>query len=120
MTNKSILKGNKIIARYLGYEYIPHNNKDGLKPGWWKLGGSVEDKKRLQTLEPIFRKVGESRFLCRNHKGLRFYNSWDWLIEACAKCVYEPSGSKESIRYWVSRFDRKETFTAVVNFIKSL
>lgn len=118
--SKNILKGNKIIAQYLGYEYIPHNNKGSLKPGWWKLEGSLENKEKLQTLEPIFRKVGESRFLCRNHKGLRFYNSWDWLMEACVKCSNESSVYKESIRYWVSRFDRKETFTAVVNFIKNL
>lgn len=117
MTNKNIIEGNKIIAEYLGYEYIPHNNNNGLKPGWWKLEGSVDDKKFIQSKESVFRKVGQSRFLCRNHKELRFYNSWDWLMEACVKCSNEKSGYKESIRYWASRFSREETFSTVVNFI---
>jgi len=61
------LENNKIIARYLGYEYfgVPNN-----EPGW-----------RKSTFIHLQLGVGIGRpYLCRKHRDLEFDTNWNWLM----------------------------------------
>lgn len=78
----NITESNKKIAKFMGYRYIPHNNEEGLKAGWWK---DAPDMKDAQSREAVARKISKGRFLCRNHHQLRYYNSWDWLMPVVEK-----------------------------------
>lgn len=81
MEKNFVLDGNKLIAEFMGYEYIPFNNQKDLRPGWWKKGIT----KLQQDRQGILRKIGHSNFLCRRHHELRYWNSWDWLIPVIKK-----------------------------------
>ncbi len=73
---------NETIAVFMGYEYIPFTNADqDFKPGWWKKGVTTEDQSR----EAVSRKVGKGKFICRNHKNLKYHSSWDWLMPVVEK-----------------------------------
>ena len=46
MTQKDIVDGSKIIANYLGWQYIPFDNLQGYsKAGWWQIPFLLEEKK---------------------------------------------------------------------------
>lgn len=76
LTKEYIREGNKLLARFRGYEYIPFNNKECLKSGWWKKGIT----KDIQVRESISVKINSPKFLCSNHNGLRYYNNWNWIM----------------------------------------
>lgn len=78
ITKDFIIDGNIKMARFMGYDYIPFNNNDGLKPGWWKSDTTKEN----QYYESVYKKIGKDRFLCRNHNQLRFWNNYEWIMEA--------------------------------------
>lgn len=70
-----ILEGNKLLAEFMGYEYTPFNeNAPKHAPcGWWKKG-------QLGTINKI-----THAYLCRSHRDLRYYNSWDWIMTVVLK-----------------------------------
>ncbi len=77
MERDSILSGNKLIANFMNFEYIPNTpeNKDkGKRPGWWKKGI------KIQT-----RKLHDLVYLGGNHNNLRYHSSWDWLMPVIHK-----------------------------------
>ena len=94
MTQKEIVDGSKLIANYIGWQYIPFDNLQGYsKPGWWavkKVNGegdlfeyiSMENKNHKS-------KIGCRNYICRNHGELRFWNSLDALIPVIQKIEKE-------------------------------
>jgi len=82
-----IVEKSKMIAEFMGWQYVPHNSLNGFpKAGWWQMlthnsslisskhGGNYKDDNGYHY-----------RFICRNHKDLRFYNSMDLLITVLDK-----------------------------------
>ena len=69
MTKEEIIENSKIMAEYLGWKYQPFE-KDAPRPaGWYK---PIQFKKgEVITDDQFWEKV------CRNHKQLRFYDSFD-------------------------------------------
>ena len=92
MTKEQILEGNKLIATFMGYKYHPHPEKDC---GWRKENGHMKIN-------------GRGYYLCRKHSELRYYNSWDWLMECIEKIDYIQFGDYKKIDYsldcygWIS------------------
>ncbi len=75
MNKEEIIEGNKLIAQFLGYEYIPFVPGSELEAGWWV--SDITSKK-----QKMFSKMFRDVFLCRKHSDLKFYSSWDWIIDA--------------------------------------
>lgn len=78
----------KVIAEYLGWIYVPHNNlKNFPKAGWYTPLTSCKPSKHSRS--DI--KVGDmyTKYVCRSHKDLRFYNSFDALILVLNKLTEE-------------------------------
>ena len=78
--NMNIIEGNKLIAKFMGFKYIPFDSSlPKGHSGWWKDG-----------------KVGiinksEINFLGRNHNDLTYHSNLNMLIpvvEKIAKCEY--------------------------------
>jgi hypothetical protein len=67
MENNEIIKGNKLIAEFMGYKYYPHPAKDS---GWRKEKGHLKL---------------HGYFLCRTNKQLEYHSSWDWLMPVVEK-----------------------------------
>ena len=65
MTGEEITENNKMIALFMGYKYHPHPEKDC---GWRKEDG----RSKLH---------GRNYYLCRKHCDLRYYNSYEWIME---------------------------------------
>jgi hypothetical protein len=72
----SVITGNKIIAKYLGYEYVPHNNTEGKKAGWWKIGTTREQQVIAGMAHDTVITLG------RSHNDLKFYHDWNALMDA--------------------------------------
>jgi hypothetical protein len=72
MTKEEIMTGNKTMAEYLGYVYYPHTKPYGRDNvvGWLKP--------KMSPKNPHF-------YLCRSHRDLPFYNSWDALMRVVDK-----------------------------------
>ena len=75
----TIRDNNKRIAEFLGWKYFP--KVDGERFAGWRKDVEV------RTLEMYIKLHGQHNgyYLCRNHNDLRYYNSWDWLMEAVEK-----------------------------------
>jgi hypothetical protein len=85
ITKEEIIEGNKLIARFMGYEYFPFNeNEKQLKPGWWKV-----DSNRERT----DRKLSRNGYLCRKHDELRYWNEWNWLMPVVEKIIRQHESS---------------------------
>lgn len=90
-----IVEGSKLLATYLGWIYVPHNDLQGYsKSGWWKpFTGkfrhdglqSVVDKKSKDHKD----KFGSTYYVCRSHHELRFFNSYDFLFDVIYKLEKE-------------------------------
>jgi hypothetical protein len=92
-TKIEIRKGNIRIAKFLGYEYIPHNNpnkEDKRKAGWWKKGLS-------QTMQMLtqFQMHYSPAFIANDHNDLRFHSSWNRLMHVVG--VIEKVGETEDM-----------------------
>ena len=84
MTQKDIVDGSKIIANYLGWQYIPFDNLQGYsKAGWWQIPFLDEKGKLFDYVSTEVKnhrsKIGGRYYVCRNHGELRFWNSLDAL-----------------------------------------
>ena len=103
MTEEEIIEGNKLIAKFMGFTYYPHNMEGVTDPGWKTtidtscfsknntaynmfLGG-ITIKNPDDTEVVLTNKKDEPKriYLCRNHKNLRYHESWDWLVPALYK-----------------------------------
>lgn len=109
----NIVEGNKLIAEFLGYEYVPFNNTDSYKPGYWH----EKTPDRFRKLEPSFvTKTHNNYFLCRRYSDLRYFNSWDWLMEAVD--YLEKLGYKTSFKTNYVRINPKEgNYDEVITYV---
>ena len=74
MEKINIHEGNKIIADFLGFEYVPFNNPDGFKPGWWRKG--ITPQMRAFGFAHQY-KGGMGVYLGRHHTCLKYYTDWN-------------------------------------------
>jgi len=74
-------ESNKLLAKFMGYEYVPHLPEAIYKPGWWYK--NTPDKYSKIGSKPT--KFVESYFLCRRHGDLRYSNEWNWLMRVVEK-----------------------------------
>jgi hypothetical protein len=125
LSKEEIVHGNKLIAEFLGYEYIPHDPENSLRPGWWRK----DTPARILNYPSATKLAGY--FLCRRHADLRYYNSWDALIPVMEKLnnMYEKQEiSRKSKTFMYARmageamlrFDRNTCFIYVILMIKEL
>lgn len=68
----SPIEDSKIMARYMGYEYFPHNQEGSIKAGWHKP-------------EPLTKINSHRWYLCRKHRDIPYIWSWDRLMEVYLK-----------------------------------
>lgn len=74
MTKEEILEGNKLIAEFLGYVYVPYTvGHSGGNPGWVLKNYKLIDRKTPKL------------FLGRTTKDLLYHTSWDWLMPVVEK-----------------------------------
>jgi len=97
MDKDYVVEGNKLLAHYMGYEYIPSNNKHGWKAGWWKR--TTHPRFRLLPPDGTVSKLHDHFYLCRNHNQLRYYNNWDWLMPVLDKLEKKGYTSSLKTRY---------------------
>ncbi len=89
MSDKELMEGNKIIAKFLGYEYVPYNQP--MIDEYYVFG--PEKEKTFHTKElvgwinkaPVYNlkgreSVGPPYVLCRNAKQLPFHENWNWVM----------------------------------------
>jgi hypothetical protein len=74
MTKEEILEGNRLIAEFLGYIYIPYTTGNSGKTHGWVL----------KNYKLIDRKTPKL-FLGRTTKDLLYHKSWDWLMPVVEK-----------------------------------
>ena len=73
----NIIEQSRLLAEYLGWKYVPHNNLEEFpKAGWWSPLTYHSSPKGDTKIGDIY-----YTYICRNHHELRFYNSMDWLIK---------------------------------------
>lgn len=131
---KEIEENNKLIATFLGYEYIPYSNTESY-PGWRKAG-------KQPLLKVSSTGIGQLT-LCRKHRDLLFHKDWNWMMYVVEKIEsmdthsrvthsysVEITGNGTTIRpnvwagdRWIIRYNlrnkRKEcTYSAIVQFVK--
>jgi len=85
MTNKELIKRNKAIAVWMGYEYRPNNEvSDPRFAGWWRK--TVPYNPTNQTWFDYSKHLKSSEaYLGRSHKDLRFHSDWNRLMKVVAK-----------------------------------
>ena len=143
MTQKDIVDGSKIIANYLGWQYIPFDNLQGYsKPGWWQIPLLDEKGKLFDYMSTEVKnhrsKIGGRYYVCRNHGELRFWNSLDALEPVLKKLKEDPQKFYFELGYnsceiysWKDPFFKKSSddntlrwsnniFLAIVETLKSL
>jgi hypothetical protein len=132
--SKEIIEEQKMIAEFIGYRYIPHNNDENIKlPGWWQVDTPLNV---LRIISPKWLPAGY--FLCRNHNELRYRYSWEWLMTFVQKleslgynvmigstaCTIIMTGSVISSTVYMNKQFRGDkqfaTYTACLNLLKSL
>ena len=82
MTKEEILEGNKLIAEFLGYIYVPYTAGHSGRPHGWVLKNYKLIDKKTPKL-----------FLGRTAKDLLYHKSWDWLMP----CVEKIEHLKEDV-----------------------
>ena len=81
MIDNTITDKNKLIAEFMGFEYVPYAEGQTQSPGWWnsKCPNIIKGKMPSAT------KLSEDYFLCRRHGELRYFNNWNWLMSVIEK-----------------------------------
>lgn len=121
-----IRDGNKLIARFCGYEYFPYEEGKSVKDAngilvvqqWW--GWHKPTKGHLKL---------DDWYLCRRHSELRFFNEWSWLYMAIDQIEKENSNVVTISTHYVTVFNRTynveiygskraTAWNAIVDFIK--
>lgn len=129
---QDIINGSKLIAEYLGWQYIPFNDLQGFsKAGWFEV---KENQRMMLAKYDGWVKVDNKavRFVCRKHSELRFYNSFDAIIPVIEKIEKENSvsfylyngGCKRGLLQKEFSFDEnltwiQNTFNAVVKYLEN-
>lgn len=80
MTKETIVESNVLIAKFMGYEYVPNNGCN--TPGFWNSTSTEETRSLNYT---IAKKLTSTAYLARHHRDLLYFNSWDWLMPVVAK-----------------------------------
>lgn len=131
-SDRAIIEKNKLIARFMGYEYFGHGDErlKGTPPGW---------KSHAQVRIPIKRsaldaKLGD-KYLCRNHNQLAYDRSWDWLMlpvqrlaryefrivmETEVTTIYDTGDTEEVIAQVSGDSMKSNTFECMALFIRWL
>lgn len=74
-----IQEHNKMIAQFMGYRYVPFDEGGKINGGYWH--NSIPDNQcNLRSS-----KTKQHKYLCRLHRQLRYFNSWDWLMPVLEK-----------------------------------
>jgi hypothetical protein len=122
MTTKEINEGNKLIAQFLGYQYIQFNNPLKIKAGWWHT-----------NTPPILKRIPRPEaltggfYLGRSVKDLKYHSDWNQLIPIVKKCMklipeLESKGFKTPITNiaatLVITYDPLQVFEKCVAFIQ--
>lgn len=84
-----MIESNKLIAEFMGYEYIPFNNPEKYLPGWW----NIKTKEFIKKLGNCY-KLPYGVYLGRKNDSLCYHSSYDWLFPVLEKikslgCVIE-------------------------------
>ena len=98
----NITEQSRLLAEYLGWKYVPSNDLQGFpKAGWWSPLTYPSSPKGAT-------KIGDGyyKYVCRSHKDLRFYNSFDELIPVLNKLTEEDLS--EYMYSWERCKDRDE------------
>ena len=123
MTKEEILEGNRLIAEFLGYIYVPYTaGHFGGTHGWVLKNYKLIDKQMPKL------------FLGRTTKDLLYHKSWDWLIPVYTRInKYITERSTTDIKFatdtdqlhlnlWISIEDYSETpialWKSIVEYIK--
>ena len=121
---RKINDGNRTIAQFLGYEYIPFNNDTNITAGWWhsQTPAIVVRTKSAHKLQGNF-------YLGRSVKNLKFHTDWNALLGACRKfadIVVDTERERLAhnsycvdMRYWLTRFDKEAVFETLVDGINA-
>lgn len=96
MKEISIAEASKVMAQYLGWEYIGFNSHpemdSKLKLGWYAIQQQKLHPIILHTPKAGFTQIRENvwgKWKCRNHNELRFYNDWNWIYDLIYKIENE-------------------------------
>ena len=116
MTQQEIINGSKLIAEYLGWQYIPFSADLKHKAGWYQVKSAEPNIQRAKlrsrdttTEEEIIEEIeidvnfikfnnkngwtlvddNYYKFICRKHSELRFWNSLDSLVPVIQKIEKE-------------------------------
>jgi len=75
MTNKKILKGNKLIAEFMGYKFMDYRNCIYFGPEYVV----DEIKCNSPTNDDNYAHICSGN-RCKNYRNLLYNSSWDWLM----------------------------------------
>jgi hypothetical protein len=121
MTSLEIKENNKMIAHFMGYEYIPFNEDRIMSPGWWLKGVTAQQQAMTKL---------NNSYLCRSNNDLRYYNEWKWLMPVvtkvtlmCKEHIYEEKWEEQwkkfydyqSYNFFIGNI--KNIYEACVDFI---
>lgn len=84
MTRDEIREGNKLLANYMGWFYIPSDNKrDFPTAGWYRLLPPLSKQSNIIVNYKKYDRI------CRRTDDLRFFNEVSWLLEVVDKVERE-------------------------------
>lgn len=77
--NSELFPGNKLIAEFMGYEYLPLNTRlpQGKKVGW---NSKMKWTPFVETSGMFSGNPPEKFYLGRSHHNLMFHRDWSWLM----------------------------------------
>lgn len=115
MTKEEILEGNKLIAEFLGYVYVPYTAGHSGRPCGWII----------KNYKLVDRKVPKL-FLGRTTKDLLYHKSWDWLMPVVEKINFldhlnlwdKHNIDKFNLTESIANVDIERTYELIVEFIE--
>lgn len=116
LTKSEIIDISKFFAEYLGYKYYTHMESN--KNAGWKIPHKIKDISILRKMYSKDYPLG--LYLCRQHTALRFYNSWDWMMEVYNKFMSDKTRYKyPKIIVSLSEGNLKKFFKEMFDTIKN-
>lgn len=94
MDSATITQKSKLLAEYIGLQYFPHNDLQGLpKAGWWQVAPFKKDLSEYIFFNPkngwVKYENKRAKFICRSHHELRYFNDYNLLMEVAEKLENE-------------------------------
>lgn len=121
MTNKNIIEGNVDIAQFMGYTYYPWNHPDLIKESGrgdcgWKKHIDASQFSKFNTMKNL----PPNSYLCRNNNGLKYHESYDWLIPVAKKIKRINNDMSRDVVEELQEniFDIEASWLTVVIFVK--